>query len=129
MVVGAYVAIFSIPGAFYDTDLYLSHYTFGSDYYTETYNAAYKTFQSIEALGTTIARWINDLRWLFGIFCFCFFGIKLTEILELKKTKTTAKPNKTENLELKKTETTAKPNKTKKKVTKTESNNDNTNDA
>ena len=59
----------------------LNYYTFGSDYNTETYNAAVKTFEGI----ISAVHVLGDLLAAFGLFEICFFGIKLVEINEREK--------------------------------------------
>lgn len=43
------------------SDHYLTHYSFGADYYTESYNAAYETVNAVDDLGKGAAAINNNL--------------------------------------------------------------------
>lgn len=79
IITGVIFTFFGIKDGLYSPDL--SHYTFGTDYYTETYNAAVKTFEGI----ISAVHVLGDLLAAFGLFEICFFGIKLKEINEREK--------------------------------------------
>lgn len=74
IVVGVIFTIQGIKCGFYEP--YLESLKFGGDYYTESYNAAYRTYYGI----ISAVHVLGDLLAAFGIFQICFFGIKLKEI-------------------------------------------------
>ena len=74
IITGVIFTICGLGDAMYKPDLSL--YTFGSDYYTETYKAAYQTFLAVR----TNVQVLGACEAAFGLFEICFFGIKLTEL-------------------------------------------------
>lgn len=95
IIAGVIFTIQGIIATFYNPPLHLSSYRFGSDYYTESYNALYMIFNAVGNTGVSTVHVIGDLLTIFGIFNICIFGIKIIEIPDI--TESDAKENCSDN--------------------------------